>query len=134
MVNVEKVKHQCQIAFYEQKEEKSTRKIGEYYRSDFIGKEVIKSIFTGTIAYVVMAALWVMANMDAVLKSANDLSIVWTVCVMLMIYVGFLFVYLLFTYIIYAVRYKKGKARMDVYKGHIKALNQMYEREEKLKL
>lgn len=134
MVNVEKVKHQCQIVFYELKEEKRNRGIGQYYRSDFIGKEVIKSIFTGTIAYAVMAMLWIMANIEAVLDSVNDLSIVWTVCAMLIIYVGFLVTYLVLTYIVYAVRYKNGKTKMDQYKDHLRVLNQMYEREEKLKL
>ena len=134
MVNVEKVKHQCKIAFYEQKEEKRNRGIGQYYRSDFIGKEVIKSIFTGTIAYAVMAMLWIMANIEAVLASVNDLSIVWTVCAMLIIYVGFLITYLVLTYIVYAFRYKNGKTKMEQYKDHLKVLNQMYEREEKLKL
>ncbi len=134
MVNVERVKHQCQIAFYEQKEEKKNRKIGHYYRSDFIGKEIIKSIFTGTIAYAVMAALWVMANVELLLAQANDLTIIWTVLGMLVIYVVFLMIYLLLTYIVYAVRYLKGKKKLDAYKGHLKALHQMYEREEKLKV
>ena len=134
MVNLERVKHQCQIAFYEQKEEKQNRGIGQYYRSDFIGKEIIKSIFTGTIAYGVMAVLWVMANMEAVLDSVNDLSIVYTVLVMILIYVGFIIVYLFATYILYALRYIKGKKKLEHYKEHLKALNQMYEREEKLKL
>lgn len=134
MVNLERVKHQCQIAFYEQKEEKQNRGIGQYYRSDFIGKEIIKSIFTGTIAYGVMAVLWVMANMEAVLDSVNDLSIVYTVLVMILIYVGFIIVYLFATYILYALRYIKGKKKLEQYKEHLKALNQMYEREEKLKL
>lgn len=133
MVNVERVKHQCQIAFYEQKEEKQNRGIGRYYRSDFIGKEVMKSIFTGTIAYAVMATLWIMANVELVLDQVNDLSIIWTVLIMLAIYVVFLIVYLLLTYIVYVVRYVKGKKKLDEYKGHLKALNQMYEREEKLK-
>lgn len=133
MVNVERVKHQCQIAFYEQKEEKQNRGIGRYYRSDFIGKEVMKSIFTGTIAYAVMATLWIMANVELVLDQVNDLSIIWTVLMMLAIYVVFLIVYLLLTYIVYVVRYVKGKKKLDEYKGHLKALNQMYEREEKLK-
>ena len=133
MVNVERVKHQCQIAFYEQKEEKQNRGIGRYYRSDFIGKEVMKSIFTGTIAYAVMATLWIMANVELVLDQVNDLSIIWTVLMMLAIYAVFLIVYLLLTYIVYVVRYVKGKKKLDEYKGHLKALNQMYEREEKLK-
>ncbi len=134
MVNLERVKHQCQIAFYEQKDEKRNRGIGQYYRSDFVGKEVIKSIFTGTIAYVVMAVLWVMAHAEMVLRSVNDLSIIYTAFVMLIVYVLFLVVYLLATYIIYTMRYVNGRKQLDVYKGHLKALNQMYEREEKLKL
>jgi uncharacterized membrane protein YesL len=134
MVNLERVKHQCQIAFYEQKEEQQNRGIGQYYRSDFIGKEIIKSIFTGTIAYAVMAVLWVMVNMEAVLESVNDLSIVYTVFVMIMVYVGFLLVYLFVTYIVYALRYINGKKKLAQYKAHLKELNQMYEREEKLRL
>lgn len=134
MVNIDRVKHQCQIAFYEQTNEKRNRGIGRYYRSDFIGKEVIKSIFTGTIAYAVLAMLWVMANMDAVLQSVNDLSIIHTVFVMILVYIGFIIVYLFITYLVYAIRYVRGKKELDEYKEHIKALNQMYEREEKLKL
>ena len=134
MVNIERIKHQCQIAFYEQKEEKDNRGIGQYFQSDFAGKEVIKSIFTGTIAYAVLAMLWVMANIEAVLQSVNDLSIVRTVLVMLIVYAGFLLSYLILTYIIYTVRYKKRRSALERYKGHIKALNQIYEREEKLKL
>lgn len=134
MVNIDRVKHQCRIAFYEQTNEKRNRGIGQYYRSDFIGKEVIKSIFTGTFAYAVVAALWIMVNIDAVLQSLNDLSIVHTVFVMVLCYIGFIIVYLFITYLVYALRYIKGKKELDEYKEHIKALNQMYEREEKLKL
>lgn len=134
MVNLERVKHQCQIAFYEQKEDKKNRQVGNYYRSDFIGKEIIKSIFTGTIAYAVMAVLWMMVNWDTVLDSVNDLSIVNIVLVMLLVYIGFIAVYLFVTYIVYGLRYIQSRKRMDGYKEHLKALNRIYEREEKLKL
>lgn len=134
MVNLERVKHQCQIAFYEQKEDKKNRQVGNYYRSDFIGKEIIKSIFTGTIAYAVMAVLWMMVNWDTVLDSVNDLSIVNILLVMLLVYIGFIAVYLFATYIVYGLRYIQSRKRMDGYKEHLKALNRIYEREEKLKL
>lgn len=134
MVNLERVKHQCQIAFYEQKEDKKNRQVGNYYRSDFIGKEIIKSIFTGTIAYAVMAVLWMMVNWDTVLDSVNDLSIVNILFVMLLVYIGFIAVYLFATYIVYGLRYIQSRKRMDGYKEHLKALNRIYEREEKLKL
>jgi len=53
---------------------------------------------------------------------------------MILVYVGFILVYLFATYIVYALRYIKGKKKLERYKGHLKELNQMYEREEKLKL
>lgn len=134
MVNLERVKHQCQIAFYEQKEDKKNRQVGNYYRSDFIGKEIIKSIFTGTIAYAVMVVLWMMVNWDTVLDSVNDLSIVNILFVMVLVYIGFIAVYLFATYIVYGLRYIQSRKRMDGYKEHLKALNRIYEREEKLKL
>lgn len=134
MVNLDRVKHQCQIAFYEQNEEKKNRSIGRYYRSDYIGKEIIKSIFTGTVAYFVMVALWVMANVEAVLQSVNDLSIISTVILIMLIYAAFLATYLLVTYVIYVMRYVTGKKKLNQYKEHLKALNRMYQREEKLKL
>ena len=81
-----------------------------------------------------MSASWVMTNVDAVLNSLNDLTIVRTVFIMILIYVGFIAIYLFATYLVYALRYVKDKKKLDQYKGHLKALNQMYEREEKLKL
>lgn len=134
MVNVDRVKHQCEIAFYEQKHEKKNRGIGQYYRSDYIGKEMIKSIFTGTLAYAVLSGLWVMANIEAFLDSITDMSVFQTAMIMILVYVGFIAVYMFCTYILYGMRYIQGKKQMDKYKGHLKALNQMYEREEKLKL
>ena len=134
MVNLEKVKQECRIALYDEKEEKKNRDAGRYYRSDFIGKEIIKSIFTGTIAYAVLVALWAMANWEAVLESVNDFTIIHTIYIVLLIFVGFIAVYLLITYVVYAVRYVKTRKKMDRHMGNLKALHQMYQREEKLKL
>ena len=58
MVNEERVKQLYKIAVYEQNEEKEHRQAGQFYRSDYIGKEVVKSFFSGSIAYLIMLALW----------------------------------------------------------------------------
>lgn len=134
MVNIERVKHECQISFYEQNEAKQNRKVGCYYRSDFIGREIIKSIFTGTFAYLGMVVLWGLGNLDALLDSLNDLSIINTMMAVGLVYIGYLLVYLFLTYLVYAYRYQKGRKKMNRYKEHLKALHRMYEREEKLML
>lgn len=134
MINEDRVKQVYKIALYEQSEEKQNRQMGKYYRSDYIGKEIIKSIFSGTIAYAFMAVLWAMSNWREVLGLINSMEIVGTVVEMILIYVGYMAVYLLATYVVYAIRYKVGKKKLDGYKKDLKILHQMYEREEKLKM
>ena len=57
MINQERVKQLYKIALYEQKEEKNHEAVGQLFKSDFIGKEVVKSIFSGTIAYCLMVTI-----------------------------------------------------------------------------
>lgn len=133
MINEERVKQLCKIAIYEQKEEKEHREAGLYYRSDYIGKEVVKSFFTGTIAYALIAILWIISNMELVLHQINTLEIVDTVVVMIIIYAVFLVLYLLVTVIVYYYKYKHSRKKLEGYLENLKKALSMFEREEKLK-
>lgn len=133
MVNEERVKQLYKIAIYEQSEEKNHRETGLYYRSDYIGKEVVKSFFTGSIAYIIMATLWGMSNLDLVMHQINTLEIIDTVVVMVGLYLLFLVVYLFATAVVYYIRYKKSKKKLDAYVSDLKVAHNMFEREEKLK-
>ncbi len=134
MVNEERVKRLYKLAIYEKTEEKEHRETGRYFRSDYIGKEMIVSIFTGTIAYALMALLWMMSDMEEILRQINTLEIVNTVVIMIAVYIGFIAVYLFITFIVYLFRYTKSRKRLEGYRDNLKELNQIYEREEKLKL
>ena len=134
MINEERVKQLYKIAIYERTEEKQHREAGLYYRSDYVGKEIIKSIFTGTIAYGLLTALWAMSNWEAVLESLNNLEIINTAVEVIVIYVGFLALYLFATFVVYLIRYGHSRKKLEQYKEDLKEMNQMYEREEKLKL
>lgn len=133
MVNEERVKQLYKIAIYEQTEEKKTRQTGLYYRSDYIGKEVVKSFFSGSIAYVIMALLWVMSNLDLVMHQINTLEIIDTVVVMLVLYLLFMMVYMFATALVYYLRYKNCRKKLDGYMADLKTAYTMFEREEKLK-
>jgi len=134
MINTERVKNLTKIALYEQKEEKQQRQTGLFYKSDYIGKELIKSFFSATIAYGIMLILWAISSIEAFLKSINNLEIVQSVVMILLLYIGFLALYLFVTYLVYASRYKTGRVKLKEYVDLLKTTNKMYEREEKLKL
>ncbi|MBQ3559380.1 MAG: hypothetical protein IJA07_07720 [Agathobacter sp.] len=133
MVNEDRVKQLYKIAIYEQTEEKEHRQAGQYYRSDYIGKEVVKSFFTGSFAYLIMAALWMISNWALVLHQINTLAIIDTAIGMVVIYVLFMVVYILATALIYYYRYKHSKKKVDAYVQNLKVAYSMFEREEKLK-
>ena len=134
MINEERVKQLYKIALYEQNEEKNNRKVGQYYKSDYVGRQMIGSIFTGTIAFGCYALLWMLSSWEDVLESINNLEIVGIAIEMIIYYVLFMVLYLIATYIVYSVRYEAGKKKMKKYINDLKIAHKMYEREEKLKM
>lgn len=133
MINQERVKQLYQIALYEQKEEKYYEATGQFFKSDFIGKQVIKSIFSGTIAYGLMVVIWVICNLESIAQMLLNFEIFDTVLKIGVMYIGFLFVYLVITIAVYHVRYKKGRKKLEEYMKHLQTVDKMYERDEKLK-
>ena len=134
MVNEERVKNLYKIALYESREEKSQTQTGHFYKSDYISKEMIKSFFAGTAAFILMIALWAISSMEAFLESLNNLEIIRDAVVMLVLYIAFIIVYLFIAYLITCARYKDGRAHLKEYMAALKATKKMYEREEKLKM
>lgn len=134
MINEERVKQLYKIALYEQSNGREQQQFGQYYQADYIGKEMIKSIFTGTIAFGCMCILWVLGTWEEFLDSINNLQVVGTAVRVVIVYVIFMILYLAATYVIYLLRYREGRKKMKDYMGDLKKARQMYEREEKLKL
>ncbi len=134
MINEERVKQLYKIATYEQNEEKQNRKVGQYYKSDYVGRQMIGSIFTGTLAFGCFAILWMMSSWEDVMESLNNLEIVGIALRLMIFYVIFMVIYLVATYIVYSLRYEARKKKMKTYINDLKRACKMYEREEKLKM
>lgn len=127
MINEEKVRMMTKIAIYEEGKGKQAFEVGEYYRRDYIGKELIKSLFLGTIAFCLFAALWIGYGFDYLITYFISLDIAHMLLMALIMYGVFMFVYLLITYVISAYRYKKGMKVKKIYEKALKRLESMYE-------
>lgn len=113
---------------------KKHRQVGFYFRSDYIGKELIKSFFTGTLAYILFFGLWAIANWERFMESLNNVEIASSIVMTIVLYIGFMAMYLFATLMLYTNRYAESKKKLAEYKENLKVINQMYDREEKLKL
>lgn len=134
MVNEERVKNLYKIALYERDEKKYERQTGQYYKKDYISKEMIKSFFVGTLAYILLVLLWIISTLDEFLRSVNNLEFKKETIIIVFLYIVFMVLYLVATYFIACSRYKEGKVRLKEYLKALKVTKKMYEREEKLKI
>ena len=99
---------------------------------DYVGKELVKSFFTGTIAYLLLFLLWGMYNSRMLIDMLNGPDLKALVGWVLLLYVVFLVVYLVLTAIIYCVRYVYGRKKLRRYAEHLKKVRKMYNREDRM--
>ena len=71
--------------------------------------------------------------MSAAIAFVNSADLTNLAVRFILLYVGFMAIYLLVTVFVYAVRYAKGRKEIRKYVGHLKKVRKMYHREEKLK-
>ncbi len=133
MINEERVKELYHMAVYDSHMDKVDSQIGQYYIWDYIGKELVRSFFTGTAAYVLIAVLWGMNDLEAVTARINNLDVVDLGVRAGILYAGFLAVYLLATAAVYLIRYAYGRKKLRRYAVHLKRVRKMYQREDKLR-
>ncbi len=133
MVNEDRIKEFFRMAVFDQREEARYRQMGEYYKSDYVGKELVKSVFTGTFAFLLIAVFQILGSMETFLDKLNDADWMGYLVRIGLAYAGFMVVYLLITSLVYRVRYRYGRRQLRKYYGHLKNVNREYERETKLK-
>ncbi len=130
MLNQERVCEMTRLAIFDQKEGEECRPMIQYFCKDYIAKEMIKSMISGTLAFAVIVAAFLFYNMEKVMEKLSALDIQKTAVQALLCYAGFMGVYLLITYIVYYIRYTKGRQRVKKYYMHLKRVNKLYREEE----
>lgn len=133
MINENRVKELYHMAVYDTRRDKADQQTGQYFMWDYISKEMIKSFFTGTIAYLLLALMWGMSNLERVMFLINNLDVGNLSVSLIVLYVGFMAIYLFVTVIVYGVRYTAGNRRLKNYEAHMNKVRKLYQQEERLK-
>ena len=133
MINEERVREMYQMAVFDEYKEKKCCQMGQYYKWDYVAKEMLKSFFSGTIAYMLLVVLWVLSDITAFTAYLNSPELIDLVIRVVILYVAFITIYLIVTAIVYNVRYRQGHRQLRKYMNHLKRVHRMYTREDKLK-
>ena len=129
MLNEERIILMTQMASYEANEGKKNVAIGSYFRSDYIGWQVLKSIISATIAFVVVFAMYIFYDFEIFMTDIYKMDLLEFAKSVLFFYLGTVGAYALISYVVYAVRYSRAKKSLRAYYMNLHKLSSMYKNE-----
>ena len=129
MLNEERIKLMTKMAAYEADEGKKNVAIGNYFRGDYIGLQVIKSIISATIAFVSVFGLFVFYDFEVFMSDIYKMDLLSFGRTVITAYLIFVAVYALISYMIYTYRYAKARKSLKMYYNNLKKLAYLYDKE-----
>lgn len=129
MLNEERIKLMTKMAAYEANEGKKNVAIGNYFRGDYIGLQVIKSIISATIAFLIVFGLFVFYDFEVFMSDIYKMDLLSFGRTVIIAYLVFVAVYALISYMIYTYRYAKARKSLKMYYNNLKKLAYLYDKE-----
>ena len=128
MLNEERIILMTRMASYEQNEGRENVKIGNYFRSDYITLQVLKSIVCSALVFVILFGLYLLCNFEDFMQKLYDIDdlIAFAIDVLtnFCIVVGS---YAALTYVVFTWRYASAKRSLKKYYHNLKKLNSLYQ-------
>lgn len=126
MLNEERIILMTKMASYEENEGKQNVRIGNYFRSDYIAIQVMKSILLATIAYAVCFAMYIFYDLETFMQDIYKMDLIAFAKDVLKYYAVTVVGYGVLSYVVYSYRYAKAKKSLKCYYRNLKKLNSLY--------
>ena len=131
MLSEERIKLMTKMAAYEENEGRGYMAIGSYFRSDYMGKQVIRSVISSTIAFLCVFGLYLFYHIESLMQDIYKIDLLALGKQILYYYVIFVAGYAVITYIIYSFRYSRARKSLKKYYENLKQLLALYDIESK---
>ncbi len=129
MLNEDRIILMTHMASYEENEGRRNVAIGSYFRGDYIGLQLLKSVISGTIAYALVVAMVIFYDFGTFMQDIYKTDLMELGKTLLFYYLGSLIVYLGISYAVYFHKYNQAKKSLKNYYNHLKQLSYLYEEE-----
>lgn len=131
MLNEERIKLMTKMACYEAHKGRKNMAIGSYFRGDYIGLQIIKSIISATIAFVMIFAMFIFYDFEVFMADIYKMDLFEFGKSVIIDYLIFTAVYALISYGVYTYKYTKARKSLKMYYNNLKKLAYLYDRENK---
>ena len=130
MLDQDKIILMTRLASYEKNEGKKYEAIGRYFRGDYIGWQVLKSIASGTIIFLILLAGYIVYDFENFMIDIYKLDLLEYAKSILIKYAIVVGAYAVITYVIYAIRYSNARKNLRTYAHNLHRLSRTYNNNE----
>jgi len=127
VINEDRLKLMASMGMFEKKEGKKIFPVYKFFRSDYIGKHILRAFLGFTFCWLLGTVLVVLYKAEELLSSLNFNEIAGFGKMYVGCYLAGLAAYLLITYRVYWKRYEYASRGMKVYVAKLKRLEKRYE-------
>lgn len=131
MLDEKRIRQMTKLAFFEKKEEKNALRIGRYFRSDYIGKELLKNFFQASIGYVLVVAVMAFYHIEWLVDEIDTVDLQVAAGCLIASYLCFLAVYSIAVYVISTICYQRAQKKLKGYGKELDELQRMYDEQKK---
>ena len=128
MINEERVILMTKLASYEANEGKKDISIVNYFRGDYIGFQVLKSIIAATISFFALFAVYIFYNFEELMQDVYKMNLLGYGKSIVTIYLCSVGAYGVLSYILLSIRYSRARKSLKNYYGNLRKLAGMYEK------
>lgn len=125
MLDKRRIRVMARMSAYEKKHINQDLKISTYYKKDYASLNTWITLLWITVGYVIAAALYVLCNMDAILKDLDLNKMILLVGIAAGIYLIMVIVYCICVSSYYKARHNRAKQRVKRYYRDLARLEKM---------
>jgi uncharacterized integral membrane protein len=126
MLNNKKIRIMTKLALYEEKEGKEEIKMGKFYKTDYVRFQLLKSIVSVTVGYILILLMIGMYKAEYLISKAVSLNFIRLGQYVLGFYIMIITIYVTGSLIGYSIKYDKSRKHLSKYFKTLKKLNNIY--------
>ena len=131
MLNENKVKMMTKMAIYEKNEGRRMLKTARYFKSDYIAFGILKTLITTSIAYIIMLIMYVLYNMESIIKDINKIDYTEVGTNLIIGYVAMIAVFSAIAFVVYGKQYDNSRNGLKRYFSRLNKLERFYNGQKK---
>lgn len=131
MLNENKVKMMTKMAIYEKTHDKELICHEKYYKSDYVTFGMLKSMIAATFAFILLAAVYVLCNLEYLVANINNLDYGQMGLSLAKYYISFILLYGVISFFVYSHKYEKSRSGVKKYVSRLNRLERFYNSQKK---